>query len=117
MRFPLFVRIGRSMSRYLSYAFISLIESSHLFWRLAAFIEVILPHNFCMKINQLICHQMLGGVLILVCHTIGPINSDQDIDANEGYNYILVMIDTFSRFIQSYLTKSTSAQSALYPFT
>ena len=50
--------------------------------------------------------------------TIGPINSDQSvIDANDGFNYVLVMIDAFSRFIQVYPTKSTTAQSALYPFS
>ena len=50
--------------------------------------------------------------------TIGPINSDrQIIEANDNYNYILVIIDAFSRFIQIYPTKSTSASDGLYPFT
>ena len=34
--------------------------------------------------------------------TIGPINSDhQIIEANDNYNYVLVIIDAFSRFIQA----------------
>ena len=50
--------------------------------------------------------------------TIGPINSDQAvIDANEGMNFVLVIIDAFTRFIQTYPIKSTSAASALYSFT
>ena len=49
--------------------------------------------------------------------TIGPINSDhQTIEANDNYNYVLVIIDAFSRFIQIYPTKTTSAQDGLYPF-
>ena len=47
--------------------------------------------------------------------TIGPINSDDKIiEANDNYNYVLVIIDAFSRFIQIYPTKSTSAQDGLY---
>ena len=37
----------------------------------------------------------------------------QIIEANDNYNYVLVIIDAFSRFIQIYPTKSTSAQDGL----
>ena len=46
--------------------------------------------------------------------TIGPINSDhQVIEANDNYNYVLVIIDAFSRFIQIYPLNSLEQHSKI----
>ena len=43
--------------------------------------------------------------------TIGPINSDlQVIKANDDYNYVLVIIDAFSRFVQMIYPKTQFVQ-------
>ena len=48
--------------------------------------------------------------------TIGPLSSDENcITVNDGNNYILVIIDAFSRLTQCYPIKDTSANSALEP--
>ena len=49
--------------------------------------------------------------------TIGPVNSNPKvIEANKGLNYVLVIIDAFSRFVQLYAVEDTSADSALNSF-
>ena len=50
--------------------------------------------------------------------TIGPFNSDSEIiQANKGMNYVLVIIDAFSRFVQLYPIENVSAEAALHSFT